>query len=157
MAGRSARVIASDIAYREAHRAEASARTRAWAAANPEKRRETERKYRKANKDKIRLQKKAWRLANPAKHNAANARWKISRRMKICDFDALLKSQGGACAICLSPSPNRSQSGRLSIDHCHSTGKVRGLLCHRCNAMIGLGRDDTSILQRAISYLESSR
>jgi hypothetical protein len=151
---RTPRIIASDIAYRESHRAEAAARTKAWAAANPDRRRAAYKKYREANKDKIRIQKKAWRKSNPEKHNAANKRWKINRALRICDFDALLKEQGGKCAICRSSDAGRKQSGRLSIDHCHVTDVIRGLLCHRCNSMLGLAKDNTETLRNAIAYLE---
>jgi hypothetical protein len=154
---RSARTISTDKAYREAHRKEAGARARAWAKANPEKRRETERRYRAANRAKITEQKRVWRTNNPDKHNAANQRWKINRRMKLCDFDAMLAAQGGGCAICKITHAARKRSGRLSIDHCHTTGRVRGLLCHRCNSLLGHAKDNVETLRRAIAYLEVSR
>lgn len=153
---RTPRVVAGDKAYREAHREEANRRTREWALANPEKRRATERAYRQKNKRKIREQKKAWRKANPDKHNAANKRWKINAMLKLCDFDALLAQQNGKCAICRNASTGRKKSGRLAIDHCHSTGKVRGLLCHRCNTMLGQSKDSPEILRAAALYLEAS-
>jgi hypothetical protein len=65
-------------------------------------------------------------------------------------FLAMLESQGGVCAIC----GNGNDNGRqLSIDHNHATGAVRGLLCDRCNPMLGYARDRTDVLQAAISYL----
>jgi len=151
---RSEKVKEQDRIYREAHRAEAAARTKAWALANPEKRREMERQYKQANKEKIREQKKLWRKNNPEKHRAANQRWKINRALKICDFDAMLQQQGGLCAICRSGDLGRKNSGRLAIDHCHTTGAVRGLLCHRCNSLLGHAKDNIETLQRAIAYLE---
>lgn len=153
---RSARTKANDLAYRLAHRAETAARTRAWAKANPEKRRELERRYKAANREKIAAQKREWRRNNPEKKNAANRRWKINRALKICDFDALVAKQNGCCAICGIDHAARVGSGRLSIDHDHATGKVRGLLCHRCNSLLGHAKDKVETLRKAIAYLEAT-
>jgi hypothetical protein len=49
--------------------------------------------------------------------------------LSVEEYDAMLKAQGGGCAICGNPPKTR----RLDVDHDHKTGKVRGLLCHRCN------------------------
>lgn len=63
---------------------------------------------------------------------------------------ALYKKQDGKCAICGEiPQSER----RLHVDHCHSTGAVRGLLCHGCNTGIGALQEDAEILSRAIDYL----
>jgi len=67
------------------------------------------------------------------------------------DYDAMFSSQGGTCAIC-----KRSQTKRLHVDHDHSTGAVRGLLCRACNTAIGMFEDDTERLRNAITYLEAS-
>ena len=68
------------------------------------------------------------------------------------DYQKLLEAQNHKCAICGSPPPNNRKT-RLAIDHCHKTGKVRGLLCDRCNRSIGLLKDDVNILAKAIEYL----
>lgn len=70
------------------------------------------------------------------------------------EFNNLLKQQNNKCAICGTsdwgkPSP--------SIDHCHKTGKVRGLLCNNCNRGLGLLKDSKEIIQNAIKYLKRSR
>ena len=57
----------------------------------------------------------------------------------------------GSCKIC------RKNFPTLCVDHDHKTGKVRGLLCHHCNTMLGLALDDVSTLTNAINYIESSR
>lgn len=63
----------------------------------------------------------------------------------------LYNSQEGKCAICgQKPSTKRG----LHIDHCHTTGKVRGLLCHGCNTAIGLLKEDTELMTKAINYLK---
>lgn len=62
------------------------------------------------------------------------------------DVQAMLEKQGGACAICVLPLTKHH------IDHCHTTGKVRGLLCHRCNTRLG-GLDDKQWRDAAFRYL----
>jgi len=65
------------------------------------------------------------------------------------DYDKLLLSQNNACAICKNPEYRR----RLSVDHCHATGKIRGLLCTKCNVGIGSLNDNIEYLKNAIDYL----
>lgn len=67
-------------------------------------------------------------------------------------YDAMLAEQKGVCAICgTPPSPGRS----LCVDHCHSTNKIRGLLCDKCNRILGQWKDDPALFNRAASYLSS--
>jgi hypothetical protein len=63
---------------------------------------------------------------------------------------AILKRQGGVCAICGTPDPEH-------LDHDHATGKIRGILCNRCNMGLGLFSDDPVRLQSAINYLRGLR
>ena len=60
----------------------------------------------------------------------------------------LLERQRGLCAIC-KKIPDRA----LCVDHCHSTGKVRGLLCHKCNMGLGLYSEDLEIMLAAMTYV----
>lgn len=60
--------------------------------------------------------------------------------------------QGGKCGICEKPPPVPGAS--FAVDHNHTTGKVRGVLCASCNAMLGHAKDDITILVRGIRYLE---
>jgi|SRR3989442_882027 len=68
------------------------------------------------------------------------------------DYKAMAARQAGACAIC-----KRKPGRTLHIDHCHSTGKVRGLLCNNCNSGLGSFDDQCSLLQAAAEYLEAFR
>lgn len=70
------------------------------------------------------------------------------------DYESLLKSQNGCCAICKSRIGN-SRTSRLFVDHCHNTMKVRGLLCSSCNHGLGQFKDSPKLLRRAIEYLGS--
>jgi hypothetical protein len=69
------------------------------------------------------------------------------------DYLRLLEEQENSCAIC-GVHHSLGQHGRLSIDHCHTTGEVRGLLCHKCNFGIGQFNDDIALLIKAIRYLD---
>jgi hypothetical protein len=65
-------------------------------------------------------------------------------------YQTLFESQNGLCAICNEP-PTLERS--LAVDHCHSTEKIRGLLCFRCNSTLGKFEDDVTLFQKAIDYL----
>ena len=70
------------------------------------------------------------------------------------DYDRMYKEQKGVCAICKKPETRQSKGKTtlLCVDHDHETGKVRGLLCHRCNTVIGMFTDIT-LLDSAKVYL----
>jgi Recombination endonuclease VII len=63
--------------------------------------------------------------------------------------DAMIAAQYGLCAICLAAPP-------VHVDHCHNTGRVRGVLCFNCNSAIGKLRDDPGAARRAAAYLEGN-
>jgi hypothetical protein len=81
--------------------------------------------------------------------------------MTVEEFDAMLAAQAGGCAICGKDEPAaHGRTGKkflLSVDHDHATGRVRGLLCQRCNRAIGMLDDDPDLLQKAISYLMKAK
>lgn len=72
------------------------------------------------------------------------------------DYHAMLMAQGNKCAICARSFGDdpRSRKDLPHVDHSHSTGRVRALLCVRCNQGIGLLREDADLLRSAITYLE---
>lgn len=65
------------------------------------------------------------------------------------DYTDMFASQDGRCALCRNPELNR----RLAVDHDHETGKVRALLCSRCNTALGHLRDDPALMIRAARYV----
>lgn len=73
------------------------------------------------------------------------------------DYYRMLNEQGGVCAICGGSEPRGRSKTRFAVDHCHKTGKVRGLLCGPCNTGIGHLRDDVANLRAAIKYLERAQ
>jgi len=94
--------------------------------------------------------------ADPQKY-AKLARWNYIRReygLSEGDFWRILESQNGACAICLE---RKEELKQWHIDHDHSTGRVRGILCFTCNTALGKFHDDEEILESAIRYLHRSK
>jgi hypothetical protein len=77
-----------------------------------------------------------------------NTDLKAKYGITIADYEAMYERQGGKCAIC------GTAEEKLVVDHNHQTGKVRELLCHLCNAMIGCAREDIAILVSAVAYLQ---
>ncbi len=75
--------------------------------------------------------------------------------LHLRDYEALLAFQDGKCAICGTRTPRRRNRVNWFVDHCHRTGRVRGLLCAPCNAALGGMKDDPKILEAAIRYLAS--
>ena len=72
------------------------------------------------------------------------------------DYIQMLGNQNGECAICGSPDSGCIKKERLHVDHCHTTGKVRGLLCTNCNQAIGKFKDSPELLRLAAMYIEKS-
>ena len=94
---------------------------------------------------------KIQRTINARKH------WlKASYNFTETDYTNLVKLHDNKCAICFTDRP-RHKSHKWAIDHDHITGKVRGILCHRCNMALGGFKDSTSMLKSAIVYLESHK
>ena len=73
------------------------------------------------------------------------------------EFELMYEQQGGVCSICKQPEltlDHRTKKPRyLAVDHCHTTGRIRGLLCTKCNTALGLFCDDVDLLKQAIDYL----
>lgn len=76
----------------------------------------------------------------------------------IEEYGVMFEAQNGVCAICRQPEREGKDGPRLlAVDHCHATGKVRGLLCFNCNAALGNLGDDAALLRAALTYLEESK
>lgn len=93
------------------------------------------------------------RITSKEERRAARLRSKY--QLLPGDYDAMLASQGGGCAIC--DSRFNANGKPFVVDHCHKTTKVRGLLCSTCNTGIGHLRDSEFLLARAIEYLRKSK
>lgn len=86
-----------------------------------------------------------WREANRDKWNS----YRLLQQFGIvqADVDAMLKAQAGLCAICA------VEMDKPNVDHCHASGKVRGLLCRACNLALGFLQDDPDRIDRAAAYV----
>lgn len=71
--------------------------------------------------------------------------------LTVQQYEAMIEKQRGMCAICGAANANGK---RLSVDHRHRDGKIRSLLCHSCNVMVGFSREKPENLRRAAEYLE---
>lgn len=119
------------------------------------KRNELHRKYREKNPEKFKGYQKKYSQSAKGKESARWSRMKYATGLSKQDWTSMFEQQGGQCKICcckLDPIP----SPAVHVDHCHSSGKIRGLLCHNCNHLLGTAKDSIVILRSAISYLEQS-
>ena len=94
---------------------------------------------------------KAWVTANPEKTKQYRRRAKLKDKygISIEMYDSMFEQQKGVCALCNKPHKRRP----LNVDHCHQTGKIRGLLCDKCNMGIGLFDDNPALLEKVKDYL----
>lgn len=146
------------------------------------KRRKTQREYYKKHSEKIRMRKNKWRKENPeyyinyrkehSKQEKIRAKkWRVNNleksniivrksRLKkygitLDKYDEMFKNQNGVCAVCLKQESVKisGKTKLLSVDHNHTTGKVRQLLCDNCNKAIGLLKDNSLLAKRVEEYL----
>lgn len=121
--------------------------------------------------------KRELRFTNPEKYNEQlkkNLEWKKTNKNKmtklnrvshyqdrygitIDDYNKMLKEQNGKCKICYRSDTGRKSSKYFVVDHFHSTGTIRGLLCHKCNVGLGKFEDNVNILSKAITYLKEAK
>lgn len=127
----------------------------------PEKVREWKKKYREANREKLRIYSAKYLEENREKINKkqrtrhlTKGRDYMLRRtygITLEQWDGLFTSQGKRCATCPATEPGARKGWHT--DHCHTTGKVRGILCQRCNLTAGHVKDDITVLQNLIDYI----
>lgn len=111
--------------------------------------------YRKKNYTKYNRSKKGKQTNRKYKKSTVCKDSWIKQRYGIGlgEYNDIFNGQGSSCAICESKYSGRKNSGFV-VDHCHKTQVVRGILCHPCNAAIGLFKDKIVNLNKAINYLE---
>lgn len=151
-------------------------RKKIWRKNNPEKERAMKRRYflkhrkqvyaqtmewRRKNPEKVKQYRQTYKERHPEKYTEKNFRTKVYflRQVNLTfdEFKKLLIKQKMVCAICGKPESSKHQSGTirlLSIDHCHKTNKVRGLLCKKCNSGLGMFGDDITLVEKAVKYLK---
>lgn len=85
---------------------------------------------------------------------ASVRKWQMKDRygLEPADYHRMLSEQGGGCAICGTFDPQGR--GRFHIDHDHTNGRIRGLLCTECNIGLGKFKDDPELVRKAVDYLD---
>lgn len=107
------------------------------------------------NKESEKLKKKLKYHANPDKY--ASSTMKATYGITLEQYRSILKSQHNVCVVCRNGEVAVDKNGktrRLAIDHCHSTGIIRGLLCSQCNTALGLMKDNAENIRRLAFYSE---
>ena len=113
---------------------------------------ERSRKWDAAHRNERARRDRGWRRDHPRRVFASALKHKYGLSLET--YEGLLAAQNNGCAICGEPCGVR---GKLSVDHDHQTGKVRGLLCHECNVGLGAFRDNPQRLLAAAEYLQLKR
>lgn len=113
------------------------------------------RRWYESNKDRKAARNADWRKANPDRIAVITRRSNLRRKFDItvADYDAMLAAQGGRCAACGSTDNGDRRFDSFPVDHDHRSGKIRGLLCSRCNKALGLLDDDPDRLMALAAYL----
>lgn len=107
-------------------------------------------------KESARKRARKWREDNPERSRANGIRSHYNKKwnLTIEEIDAMILAQGGVCLICEKP---EKKNIRLSIDHDHKTGKIRGLLCTHCNwRLLGGSGDSPEFYERVVKYLRGT-
>ena len=122
--------------------------------------RERQKQYYINNREKLIEQSRIWLKKNPDRKRRIN----FNRKLKLkninftingnffsVEYYEMLSRQMSGCSIC---GKTIIENGKLlAVDHDHKTGKIRELLCTKCNLLIGLGNDDPELLKKAVDYL----
>ena len=98
-----------------------------------------------------------WSKDNPELKKLIDRRYKLKTMYGISmqDYEVMLRSQGNKCAIQGCGATKPGGRGFWHIDHCHTSGKVRGILCHNCNIALGYAADNIQKLKGMIRYLST--
>ena len=100
---------------------------------------------------------KKWRKKNPKKWHLLQKKANLKRywNLSLEEYERMSAAQGNVCAICKLPPRGTARNNKaLHVDHDHSTGTIRGLLCGECNRALGLLRDDPVRLIEGANYLQ---
>jgi hypothetical protein len=109
--------------------------------------------YQKECKTCNRERKYKWHQTEQGKRSSANTKLKARFGITIDEYEAMYEQQGGKCLCC---GDTESYLGhRLAVDHCHETGKIRGLLCKSCNVGLGNLKENKQFISNLLKYVEN--
>lgn len=97
-----------------------------------------------------------WRKNNKKRFDYLSLKSKLKKKYGLTpeDYQKMITLCGNKCEICRISPEKINRQRRLSVDHNHQTGKIRGILCHSCNIIIGLCKENPEILKEIIKYLK---
>ncbi len=129
-----------------------NAKNNEWRKANKGKVAECKRRYAMRNWEAIRKHQREYMEAHKVEAAEYRRRWNLAKRYGITleQYADMWDRQGGLCGVC------RLNRKKMVVDHDHDTGKVRGILCQRCNVSIGGLGDNVDGVMRAVRYLSGS-
>lgn len=143
---------------RDGHRGEciacAKAYRKQWYANNRESAIANVKRWQQENAERLNAYRREHNATPERRRKQRDTYYRRTFGISADDFDAMLESQGGGCAICRKR-PERLAS--LHVDHCHGTGRVRGIVCVNCNQGLGQFNDSPELLLRAAEYLAQGR
>lgn len=113
------------------------------------------RTYRDINSDTIKTKKKLYHKEKP--EITRRSYLKRTYGISLETYNEMLLAQNNKCGICKSSYIGNKQHKHFHVDHCHKTGKIRGLLCGQCNSAIGQFKDNITILENAIKYIKENQ
>lgn len=128
------------------------AKNTAWRNANKGKVAECKKRYALRNWEAIRKHQREYMATRKVEAAEYRRRWNLAKRYGITmeQYADMFDAQGGVCAVC------RQARNRMVVDHDHVTGRVRGILCQRCNVCLGGLGDNLDGVMKAVRYLSGS-
>ena len=117
-----------------------------------------DKKYKSECKKCAAEESKEYRIKNREKYLKTQTNTQLKKRynFSLVEYNVQLKKQDNKCAICKTNVPGGGHIKRFAVDHCHTTGEIRGLLCSDCNRGLGFFKDNGEVLFQAIQYLNKS-
>ncbi len=147
------KVSKSNATYRKNNKQKISVASKRWQKLNRERVNEYARKWRNDNLEKSRARETVWKKANPYAVYLQNRKQSLkSRGITPEEYHIKLAEQADRCLLCGPADDLPTET--LAADHCHTTGKLRNLLCARHNLGLGLFKDNVEALRRAIKYIQ---
>lgn len=133
-----------------------------WRADNPEKVKASQKRYAPKKREKYAENPEKYLEAQRKSHAKDPEKRRTTARKTLFgvtkeDFARMLSRQSGLCDVCGNEFSHSKQRFAPSIDHCHTSGVIRGVLCGSCNSLLGHAKDNIDILERASDYLKQFR
>lgn len=123
-----------------------------WHKENPDRASKNNRLWYARNAEAVKERSAVWQRENPEKVRSRELKKKYG--LSVEKFNAMLSDQGGACKIC---KKQAQKNKNLSVDHCHTSNRIRGIICQPCNMALGMVKDNVGVLRSMIAYVEANQ